>query len=229
MRMTSSFESRWRKRRRVSRPVRPPMRTSMMTRSGLSFGMIRRPSSPLDAVVSSMSGESKIRWNEYCTSASSSISSNLLMWPAPLLGGEYSRSEELQQRIPQPAHSTLCQQPLGWWLRLDKHTDMKSATLKFLVPTILGALSCTDFARAAAAPLVPAKPNIVFILADDIGYGDFSCYGAIKVKTPNIDRLASRGVRFTDDHSTAAVCTPSRYALMTGQYAWRNPAGDHIL
>ena len=106
---------------------------------------------------------------------------------------------------------------------------MKFATLKFLVPTVLGVLSSAGLAQAAAATPPPAKPNIVFILADDIGYGDFSCYGATKVKTPNIDRLASRGLRFTDAHSPAAVCTPSRYALMTGQYAWRNPAGDHIL
>ena len=70
---------------------------------------------------------------------------------------------------------------------------------------------------------------MVFILADDIGYGDFGCYGATKVKTPNIDKLASRALRFTDAHSPSAVCTPSRYALMTGEYAWRNPAGDHIL
>src|SRR5436189_4464399 len=77
--------------------------------------------------------------------------------------------------------------------------------------------------------LAAEKPNIVFILADDIGYGDFGCYGATKVKTPNVDKLATQGLRFTDAHSPSAVCTPSRYALMTGQYAWRNPAGDHIL
>lgn len=65
------------------------------------------------------------------------------------------------------------------------------------------------------------KPNIVFILADDIGYGDFSCYGATKIKTPNCDRLASQGLRFTDAHSPSAVCTPTRYAFMTGEYAWR--------
>ena len=58
------------------------MRTSIMTRSGLSLGMSRKPSSPLEAVVSSISGESKIRWNEYCTSASSSINSNLLILPS---------------------------------------------------------------------------------------------------------------------------------------------------
>ena len=57
------------------------------------------------------------------------------------------------------------------------------------------------------------KPNILFILADDIGYGDFGCYGATKVKTPNVDRLASQGLRFTDAHSMASVCTPSRYAF----------------
>jgi arylsulfatase A-like enzyme len=112
---------------------------------------------------------------------------------------------------------------------LEEDTDMKLATLKFLLPAVLSVLSPAGLAQAAAALPVPAKPNIVFILADDIGYGDFGCYGATKVKTPNIDRLASRGLRFTDAHSASAVCTPSRYALMTGQYAWRNPAGDHIL
>jgi hypothetical protein len=72
-------------------------------------------------------------------------------------------------------------------------------------------------------------PNIVFILADDIGYGDLCCYGATKVKTPNMDRIATEGVRFTDAHSTASVCTPTRYSFITGQYAWRNRGGDHIL
>jgi arylsulfatase A-like enzyme len=73
------------------------------------------------------------------------------------------------------------------------------------------------------------KPNIIIILGDDIGYGDFGCYGATKVKTPNVDKVAKEGLRFTDAHSASAVCTPSRYALLTGQYAWRNPLGDHIL
>lgn len=65
------------------------------------------------------------------------------------------------------------------------------------------------------------KPNIIIIYADDLGYGDVSCYGASKINTPNIDRLASQGIRFTNAHSTSATCTPSRYALMTGQYPWR--------
>ncbi len=66
-----------------------------------------------------------------------------------------------------------------------------------------------------------APPNIILILADDLGYGDVGCYGATKVKTPNIDRLASEGRRFTDAHSASAVCTPSRYALLTGEYPFR--------
>ncbi|MBL9183764.1 MAG: arylsulfatase [Verrucomicrobiaceae bacterium] len=66
-----------------------------------------------------------------------------------------------------------------------------------------------------------AQPNIVLILADDLGYGDVGCYGATKVKTPNIDKLASEGRRFTDAHSASAVCTPSRYALLTGEYPFR--------
>jgi arylsulfatase A-like enzyme len=65
------------------------------------------------------------------------------------------------------------------------------------------------------------RPNVVLILADDLGYGDLSCYGATKVKTPNIDRLAHEGRRFTDAHSPSSVCTPTRYNLLTGRYAWR--------
>lgn len=65
------------------------------------------------------------------------------------------------------------------------------------------------------------KPNIILIYADDLGYGDLSCYGATKIKTPNIDRLATQGLRFTDAHASSATCTPSRFSLLTGQYAWR--------
>ena len=66
-----------------------------------------------------------------------------------------------------------------------------------------------------------AKPNIVLIFVDDIGYGDLGCYGNKKNKTPNIDRLASQGRRFTDAHTASAVCSPSRYGLMTGQFPLR--------
>jgi arylsulfatase A-like enzyme len=73
------------------------------------------------------------------------------------------------------------------------------------------------------------RPNIVVLLADDVGYGDLSCYGATKVRTPNLDKLASQGMRFTDAHSAASVCTPTRYAMLTGQYAWRHEPARTIL
>ncbi|MBI5086896.1 MAG: arylsulfatase, partial [Acidobacteria bacterium] len=72
-----------------------------------------------------------------------------------------------------------------------------------------------------AALAAPSKPNIVLIYADDVGYGDLSCYGATSVRTPNLDRLGQGGVRFTDAHSSSATCTPSRYSMLTGEYAWR--------
>ena len=73
------------------------------------------------------------------------------------------------------------------------------------------------------------KPNIVFILADDLGYGDVGCYNPdSKIPTPNIDRLASQGMRFTDAHSPCTVCTPTRYSLMTGQMAFRVPNGGIV-
>src|ERR1041385_7020625 len=85
-------------RRSVSSPVMPPMRTSIRTRSGLIFGISFSPSSPLEAVVSSISGESKILWNEYCTSASSSIRSNLLIGP-----GDYRKNAGKQTEAVLPA------------------------------------------------------------------------------------------------------------------------------
>jgi arylsulfatase A-like enzyme len=94
----------------------------------------------------------------------------------------------------------------------------------------------------AAALLVPAvclgrdepgrspKPNIVYILADDLGYGDLGCYNpASKIPTPNLDRLAAQGMRFTDAHSPSAVCSPTRYALLTGRYAWRSKLQRGVL
>ena len=76
---------------------------------------------------------------------------------------------------------------------------------------------------AAMADHHEAKPNIVFILADDLGYGDVGCYNPeAKAPTPNIDRLAREGMRFTDAHSPSTVCTPTRYSLLTGRMAFRN-------
>jgi arylsulfatase A-like enzyme len=89
------------------------------------------------------------------------------------------------------------------------------------------ALVAAGLGPVAAADRRP--PNVVVILADDVGYGDLSCYGATQVKTPNLDRLAAAGMRFTDGHSPSAMCTPTRYALLTGQYAWRHPPATTIL
>lgn len=69
----------------------------------------------------------------------------------------------------------------------------------------------------------PAPPNIVYILADDLGYGDLSVYNpGGGIKTPNLDKLASQGMRFTDAHSPSGVCTPTRYGILTGRYPWRS-------
>ncbi|MCU0711448.1 MAG: arylsulfatase [Pirellula sp.] len=67
------------------------------------------------------------------------------------------------------------------------------------------------------------QPNIIVIMADDLGYGDLSCYGATTIQTPNIDRLAASGIRFTSGYCSASTCTPTRYSFLTGKYAFRTP------
>jgi len=78
------------------------------------------------------------------------------------------------------------------------------------------ALAAPKYAAAQAR-----RPNIVVIYADDLGYGDVSCYGATEIKTPNVDRLCAAGLRFTNAHAAAATCTPSRFAMLSGEYPWR--------
>ena len=73
------------------------------------------------------------------------------------------------------------------------------------------------------------RPNIVIILADDMGYGDMSCQGAENFTTPNLDAMAEEGMRFTDMHSSSAVCTPSRYSVLTGRYCWRTRLKHFVL
>ncbi len=74
-----------------------------------------------------------------------------------------------------------------------------------------------------------ARPNIVLIMADDLGYGDLGCFGAELISTPNIDALAAGGVTFTDAHAPASLCTPTRYAVLTGRYCWRSPLKSGVL
>jgi len=90
----------------------------------------------------------------------------------------------------------------------------------FILITAVIALSTPLVAQKTAS----SKPNIIFIYADDLGYGDLSCYGATSIKTPHIDKLAKNGLKLTDAHSTAATCTPSRFSILTGSYAFRNNA-----
>jgi arylsulfatase A-like enzyme len=90
------------------------------------------------------------------------------------------------------------------------------SSIRFFIAACLLGQIIGGLAAAAAE-----KPNVVLIYADDIGYGDLSCYGARSVSTPNLDRLAREGLKFTDAHSPSATCTPSRYALLTGEYAFR--------
>jgi arylsulfatase A-like enzyme len=103
-------------------------------------------------------------------------------------------------------------------------------SVRFLV--IAGGLfiACAARAQPAPAPAAP-RPNIIFILADDLGYGDVGGYGATRVKTPNIDKLAQQGFRFTDVYAPLATCTPSRSAftpsrsaLLIGEYTFRKKA-----
>ncbi len=99
---------------------------------------------------------------------------------------------------------------------------MRTNTLYY---TIILLLLCT---KAQISYSQTQKPNVVVILVDDLGYGDLSCHGATKIQTPNLDKLAAAGVRFTDGHATSATCTPSRYGMMTGRYPWRK-SGTAIL
>jgi arylsulfatase A-like enzyme len=83
----------------------------------------------------------------------------------------------------------------------------------------------TDFASGLSTSAQPSRPNVIFILADDLGWGDLSCYGRPDYRTPNLDLLASQGVRFTDSYSASAVCTPTRCGFITGRYPARLKIG----
>ena len=98
---------------------------------------------------------------------------------------------------------------------------LKSKHLSFITLTALTSVACYQ-SFPKKADKITTKPNIVIIYLDDLGYGDLSCYGGVGLKTPNIDALANAGVRFTNGYATSATCTPSRYALLTGVYPWRN-------
>src|SRR3954452_1974960 len=91
--------------------------------------------------------------------------------------------------------------------------------------TALGALATAAGVDDVFPQARPAAPNIVFIMADDLGYADVSCYGRPDFKTPNIDRIAARGVRFLQGYANSSVCSATRTALITGRYQYRLRVG----
>ncbi len=100
----------------------------------------------------------------------------------------------------------------------------------FLSVIGLGAVACALPHAANSAERRRKPPNIVLILADDMGFGDLACQNPdSKIPTPNLDRMASEGMRFTDAHSPSAVCTPTRYGILTGRYCWRTHLKESVL
>ena len=109
---------------------------------------------------------------------------------------------------------------------------MRSVLLAVFIAFCLGGIAGSAV-RAAGGPDKPAalRPNIVYVLCDDLGYGDLHCLGGqrSKIATPNLDRLATEGMTFREAHSSSAVCTPSRYGILTGRYNWRTRLQSGVL
>lgn len=100
--------------------------------------------------------------------------------------------------------------------------------LLFLSAIVFLATSCTE--KKKENKVHKKNPNVIYILADDLGYGDIGAFNSEgKIKTPHIDQLAKDGMLFTDAHSPSAVCTPTRYGIMTGRYSWRSPLKQGVL
>ena len=117
----------------------------------------------------------------------------------------------------------------GYLTRVHRKTPYLDGVLKFPVLLILLLASCRQPSPTADRTTVP-PPNVVLILADDFGVGDIQAhYPDNKIATPYLDRLVAQGRSFTDAHSASAVCTPTRYGLLTGRYAWRTPLQEWVL
>ncbi len=99
----------------------------------------------------------------------------------------------------------------------------------FLKMIGIGAAAAAVSPRLLSAGPPRSKTNVIFIMADDLGYGDMGCYGATHFKTPACDRVAKEGMRFTDAHSPSAVCSPTRYGVLTGRYSWRSWLKNWVL
>ena len=106
--------------------------------------------------------------------------------------------------------------------------NARTALPVVVVSALLG--TCAAPEGGAARTGRSKRPNIVYVLADDVGYGDVGCNGPDgRIPTPRLDRLASEGMRFVDAHSGSAVCTPTRYGVLTGRYAWRSRLARGVL
>lgn len=93
--------------------------------------------------------------------------------------------------------------------------------MNFRFPCLFALIIVWGWSTGSAASANP--PNIILIVADDLGFGDLGAYGATRIKTPHVDRLAAEGVRFTAGYAPSSTCTPTRYSILTGEYAWRQP------
>ena len=109
---------------------------------------------------------------------------------------------------------------------------IKNLTKIGIVLTVCFLISCSDkkVKQEKSSTVIQEKPNVIIIYTDDQGYGDVSALNPdAKFNTPNIDKIANKGVVFTDGHSSDAVCTPSRYSLLTGRYSWRTSLKENVL
>ncbi len=105
-----------------------------------------------------------------------------------------------------------------------KLCNAKQLSFILFLLSCVGLSACNNKSAHETSTQKLERPNIVIFYVDDLGYQDIGAYGASAVKTPNIDKLAAGGIRFTDAHSSSATCTPSRYSLLSGEYAFRNNA-----
>src|SRR5688572_13714225 len=105
-----------------------------------------------------------------------------------------------------------------------KYYTMRSPTAKAINSSLIHVFLLFSFVILQMEGL-PQRPNIIYIMTDDMGYGDLSCYGQVKYLTPNLDKLASQGVKLVNAYAAAPVCTPTRVAFMTGRYPARTPVG----
>src|SRR6266852_2264224 len=105
------------------------------------------------------------------------------------------------------------------------HSQRAITRRRFVQATAVSSLALAGLSFSRASRAQTTRPNIVFIMADDLGYADLSCYGRRDFTTPNIDRLAEGGARFTQAYANSAVCSATRTALITGRYQYRLSVG----